>query len=99
MSETVKHVFQTFMEMPVDFWVKTLIAAGVLFLLFTVVKKAARLGQIATLLLVLFILGVIGYKWVRQRNEPAFMTPIVDFVARFFPQPSSPAPPPAQPGK
>ena len=94
MSESAEQIFKTYLGMPAGFWVKILIAAVVLLVLFTVLRKLARAGQIITTVLVLLIMGVIGFKWVRDRDEPEFMTPVVNFVASFFPRSHAAPPPP-----
>ncbi len=88
MPESAQQILETYMGMPADFWIKVLIATVVLLLLLTVLKKLAQVGQVIGVVLLLIILGVIGYKWVRDRNEPAFMTPAVSFVASFFDVPA-----------
>lgn len=98
MPESIEHILKSYLDMPADFWVKVLIAAVVLVLLLTVLKKMAHVGQVIAIVLVFFAMGVIGYKWVRYRGEPEFMTPVVDFVASFFPKPVQP-PAPASPEK
>jgi hypothetical protein len=50
-----------------------------------VFKRIIQLSQIVFVVALLVVAGVICVKWVRDRNEPAFMTPVVEFVASFFP--------------
>lgn len=109
MPDNVVQFLKTYLEMPADFWVKILIAGVFLFLLFVVLRKLAFAGQVIVSVVVFLAIGVIGFKWVRYRGEPAFMTPVVEFVAAFFPKkpaetaapatpkaPSTPAPAPAK---
>ena len=88
MSENATHeagqALRNYLEMPADVWVKILIAAVVLLLVLVVLKKLAHIGQFIVVCVVFVAVAVIGYKWVRYRDEPEFMTPIVDFAASFF---------------
>ena len=100
MPESAQQILETYLGMSADFWVKVLIATVVLLLLLTVLKRLAQVGQIIGIVILLIVLVVIGYKWVCDRSEPAFMTPAVSFVASFFDvpppavQPSGTVPPP-----
>lgn len=84
MSENAEQILKTYLEMPASFWIKILVAGAVLWLLLMLLKKLAHIGQVIVLGIVLLAVVVIGYKWVRYRGEPEFMTPAVDFVSSFF---------------
>jgi hypothetical protein len=62
---------------------------GVLLLVLLAVLQAVRLVSRVnrSVLFTVFIIGVVGLfsSWVRNRNEPQFLTPVVDAVAPFFP--------------
>jgi hypothetical protein len=36
----------------------------------------------------LLVLGILVMHWTATRTEPAFLTPFIDWLAPFFPQPS-----------
>ena len=39
-------------------------------------------------LICMLMLGILIMHWTATRTEPAFMTPFIDWLAPFFPQPS-----------
>jgi len=85
MPESVKNFFDSLWIMPADFWLKIFAAIIVLFILSVVFKRIIQLSQLVFVIALLAVAGIIMVKWVRDRNEPAFMTPVVNFVASFFP--------------
>ncbi|MDR1010893.1 MAG: hypothetical protein LBM04_07160 [Opitutaceae bacterium] len=86
MSASIEQILKTYLEMPVEFWVKVLFATVVLVLLFVILKKLAHIGQIIGVVIVFVVIGIITYKWVHHRGEPPVMTPAVDFLSSFFPK-------------
>jgi hypothetical protein len=93
MSASTEQIIKTYLDMPVEFWVKVLFATVVLVLLFVILKKLAHIGQIIGVVIVFVVLGIIVFKWVRHRGEPPVMTPVVDFLSSFFPQTAQSAQP------
>jgi hypothetical protein len=49
------------------------------------VRKAAQMNKVVLAVLVAVVGSVVGFQWIYERNEPAFMTPFVDTIAPFFP--------------
>jgi hypothetical protein len=45
------------------------------------------MNKLVLALIVFVVGGVLGFTWIYERNEPAFMTPIIDPIANsgFFP--------------
>jgi len=82
--EPVKEFFENLWFMPADIWVKIFAVIVVLLILSVVFKRIVQLSQVVFVIALLAVAGVICVKWVRDRNEPAFMTPAVDFIASFF---------------
>ena len=76
--EAMKH-------MPARTWMKIVIGiAGILVSVF-VVRKVAKMNKIILSVFVLVIGSVVFFSWVYNRNEPEFLTPLVDRLAPFFP--------------
>ena len=84
MPESVKNFIDSLWIMPAEFWLKIFGVLVVLFILSVVFKKIIQLSQMVFVVALLAVAGLVMVKWVRDRNEPAFMTPAVDFVASFF---------------
>lgn len=72
-------------NIPLDVWLKIGAAILALILLIVVLRKVAQVNKLVLILIVLFTLSVIGFNWIYERNEPKFLTPIVDKIAPFFP--------------
>jgi len=50
-----------------------------------VIKEAARMNKFILATIIGLTLLVVCFSWVYQRNEPKFLTPLVDEIAPFFP--------------
>ena len=84
MPESVKHFIDSLWTKPVDFWVIVFFAIIVLHVLGVVFKKIIQISHVVFVIALLVVAGVICVKWVREGGEPAFMTPVVNFVSSFF---------------
>jgi hypothetical protein len=85
---------------PVEFWIKALLIIVGLFVLFWILEKLFKTSRLILSLALLIVIVMIGYNWIHYRNEPAFMTPVLDILAPVFGGPArSAAPPAAAPGR
>lgn len=62
------------------------LAVLVLIVVILIIKQAAKMNRFVLLMIILVTIAVVGFTWVYQRNEPKFLTPLVDGIASFFPQ-------------
>lgn len=87
--------------LPPETWLKIGIAALCLIVVVFVIRKIMNANKLIAGVLVFIVGTVVFFSWVYNRNEPKFMTPIVEQVAPFFPTnrnapgPAKPAPKPA----
>ena len=60
---------------------------GILVLIVAIIliRQAARMNKIVLFMIVMVALFVVSFTWVYERNEPKFLTPLVDQIAPFFP--------------
>lgn len=72
-------------KIPLDVWLKIGLVVLGLIILIAVLRKVAQVNKLVLILIVLFTLSVIGFNWIYERNEPKFMTPIIEKIAPFFP--------------
>ena len=72
-------------EVPRQVWLN--IGLGVLIFIvgFFILRAIAQMNKIILCILVAVVLTLVGFNWVYSRNEPAFLTPVVDKIAPFFP--------------
>jgi hypothetical protein len=70
---------------PADVWLKLFAAVVVVIVIIVALRKLAQMNKVI-LGAVVFIGGCfLFFSWIYERNEPAFLTPIVDHIAPFFP--------------
>ncbi len=62
-----------------------LLVAGWVFVL----RALAGINKFVLIIFVLIMASTLGFSWIYERNEPKFLTPLVDLVAPFFPTKSS----------
>ncbi len=81
-------------QIPPEFWTKLGLAVLALIVLVVILRKVAKMNKLM-LGVVLFLVGsIIGFNWIYERNEPAWATPAVSFLAGWFPTKGPPPPPP-----
>ena len=80
--EKLKHV-------PPAFWWKVGAAVLIIILIAIALQRVAQMNKMVLAIIVLVIFSVVGVNWIYERNEPAFMTPIIDKIAPFLPSKGS----------
>jgi hypothetical protein len=74
---------------PADVWLKLAGALVAVILIIILLRKLAQVNKVI-LGAVVFIGGsFLFFSWIYERNEPAFLTPIVNRIAPFFPSKDS----------
>lgn len=76
---------------PAKVWIN--ISLGILIFVAAIIliRKAAEMNKVLLSVVVFVILTSVGFNWVYVRNEPKFMTPLIDKIAIFFPSAESKA--------
>lgn len=70
---------------PLDVWLKLVAAAFVVVLVIVMLRKIARMNKLILAIVVMIAGAFLFFNWIYERNEPAFLTPIVEKIAPFFP--------------
>jgi hypothetical protein len=70
-------------------WLKIGIAVVAFVGAIFVFRRVMRMNKIIAGVMVFVTLTVVFFSWVYNRNEPRFMTPIVEKIAPFFPSAGS----------
>ena len=80
-----KNAAERLREITPEFWFK--IGIGVLILVAVVIalRKLAKVNKIVLTIVVLLVLTIVGFNWIYERNEPAWATPAVQWLANYFP--------------
>ena len=79
------NVMEKVRALPKDAWLHLGLIALVVIIGIILLKKAAGMNKIVLAILVFVVGTVFFFNWVYQRSEPAFLTPLVDKIAPFFP--------------
>jgi hypothetical protein len=83
-------------EIPPEFWMRLGLAVLAVIALVFFLRKVAKMNKVVLAVVIFFIVTVVGFNWVYERSEPAWATPVVNFLSGFFP---TKGPPPKQPGQ
>ncbi len=68
-----------------DVWLKIGIAIAAFILVIFFFRRIMRMNKIVAGVVVFVVFTVVFFSWVYNRNEPKFLTPIVEKIAPFFP--------------
>jgi glucan phosphoethanolaminetransferase (alkaline phosphatase superfamily) len=68
-----------------EVWLKIGIAVVAFVVAILLFRRIIRMNKIIAGVIVFVVVTVVFFSWVYNRNEPKFLTPIVDKIAPFFP--------------
>jgi hypothetical protein len=71
--------------LPPAIWLKIAIAIAAFILTIFLFRRVMKMNKIIASVIVFVVCTVVFFSWVYNRNEPKFMTPIVQRIAPFFP--------------
>jgi MFS superfamily sulfate permease-like transporter len=77
--------FDKLKTLPPAVWLKIGIAIAAVVIVVFVFRKVMKVNKIIASIIVFVVVTVVFFSWVYNRNEPKFMTPIVEKIAPFFP--------------
>ncbi|MBI3884149.1 MAG: hypothetical protein HY302_00205 [Opitutae bacterium] len=80
---------ETMKTLPTDTWLKIGIAVASLVVAVIVLRKLAGMNKVIMGVVVFVVMTVVFFSWVYNRNEPKFLTPLVEKLAPFFPSAGS----------
>ena len=72
-------------HLPPEFWFKTGIFLVIVLVLVLGWRAYQKANKIYLAIMVAVVSAVIFFNWVYNRTEPAWLTPVVDKLANFFP--------------
>ena len=75
--------------LPPDVWLKIAIAIAAFIIAILVFRRVMKMNKIIAGVVVFVVVTVVFFSWVYNRNEPKFLTPLVDRIAPFFPSAGS----------
>jgi glucan phosphoethanolaminetransferase (alkaline phosphatase superfamily) len=71
-----------------DVWLKIGVAVGGFIVAILLWRRIMKMNKIIAGVIVFVVVTVVFFSWVYNRNEPKFMTPLVERIAPFFPSAS-----------
>ena len=86
-------------RIPPKVWLNLGLALLVIIGVIVLIRIAASVNKFVLGGVILMAVIVIGFQWIYERNEPAFLTPAINAIAPFFPgKPDVANPPAPKPG-
>jgi len=75
--------------LPPDIWLKVVVVVGGFVIAILVFRRVMKMNKIVAGVIVFVVVTVVFFSWVYNRNEPKFLTPLVNRIAPFFPSAGS----------
>ena len=75
--------------LPPDVWLKIGIGIASFVIAILVFRRVMKMNKIIASIIVFVVGTVVFFSWVYNRNEPKFLTPLVEKIAPFFPSAGS----------
>lgn len=72
-----------------DVWLKIGIAVVAFVAAILIFRRVMKMNKIIAGVVVFVVVTVVFFSWVYNRNEPKFLTPLVERIAPFFPSAGS----------
>ncbi|MFA6287617.1 MAG: hypothetical protein WC661_09560 [Opitutaceae bacterium] len=86
-------------QVPAKVWLNIGMGLLIFFAAVYIIKQAAQVNKIWLAIIVFVVCALVGVNWIYNRNEPKFLTPLVDKIAPFLPSASDYAAKQQQPPK
>ncbi len=74
---------------PARFWINAVIFIVGGWIAIMLVRNAARMNKMVLTMIIVVVVTTVGFQWIWERNEPAFLTPYINLIAPFFPSKGS----------
>ncbi len=71
--------------LPPDVWLKIVIAVAAVIVAVLVFRRVMKMNKVIAGVIIFVVVSVVFFSWIYNRNEPKFLTPIVNKIAPFFP--------------
>jgi len=75
--------------LPPAVWLKIFIAIAGFIIAVFLFRRIMRMNKVIAGVVVFVVFTVVFFSWVYNRNEPKFLTPLVERLAPFFPSAGS----------
>jgi glucan phosphoethanolaminetransferase (alkaline phosphatase superfamily) len=75
--------------LPPSVWLKVGIAVAAFVVAVFILRRVMKMNKVIAGVAIFVVTSVVFFSWVYNRNEPKFMTPLVERIAPFFPSANS----------
>jgi glucan phosphoethanolaminetransferase (alkaline phosphatase superfamily) len=72
-----------------DVWLKIGAGIGAFILAILLYRRVMKMNKVIAAVVIFVVGTVVFFSWVYNRNEPKFLTPVVERIAPFFPSAGS----------
>ncbi len=76
-------------DIPPSTWLKIGIGIAAVVVAVILLRKLAKMNKVVLGVIVFVVGTIVFFNWVYYRKEPAFMTPVINKIAPFFPSAGS----------
>ena len=84
-AKPVATTLEKLQKIPQAFWIKLGLAVLIVILFFIIARNVLKLNKFVLGGAAFIAAGLIWFNWIYHRNEPKFLTPLMDRIAPFFP--------------
>jgi len=70
---------------PMKVWINVALFLLIFVVALFIIRKAAEMNKVLLAVIIFVVMSIVGFNWIYSRNEPKFLTPIIDPIAKFFP--------------
>lgn len=78
-------------RVPVEFWLKIAMIIAIFVFAILLIRGLSQMNKVVLTVCIFIVVTVLGFHWIYERNEPSFLTPVIDRIAPFFPSKSTTA--------
>lgn len=68
-----------------DVWLKIGVVVGGFIVAILLWRRVMKMNKVIAAVIIFVVSTVVFFSWVYNRNEPRFLTPLVNRIAPFFP--------------
>jgi hypothetical protein len=72
-------------EIPPQFWLMLCCLIGGIMVITLIIRHLVKQNKIMLTIVSAMVMVLVGFNWVYKRNEPKFLSPLVDKIAPFLP--------------
>jgi len=85
LAEAATSTLEKLKQIPPAFWAKIGLAVLAIVIVVLVLRHIFKMNKFVLAVVTFVVVAMMGFNWIYQRNEPAFLTPFINKIAPFFP--------------